>query len=128
MSRAVVTLGGYPFPKNPMRISPIIDKRKISAAVDTWDSVATYDFGTRIEGLEVTFEWDYLEEAQYAQLQTLLETEGNLELNMTGSSNDGLLYTVHLLSLTGAYFMYIAAGTGRVRRDVALRFVVVSEP
>jgi len=121
-----ITLGNYTFATNPHKISPVIDKRKISALVDTYDSVATFDFGSRIEGLEVTFQWDYLEAEQYDELQTLLETAGDLELNFGGSNY--ATYDVHLMGLTGSYFMNILDTSQELRRqDVTLTMVITGE-
>lgn len=121
----IITLGNYTFATNPDSISPVIDKRKISSAVDTYDSVAAFDFGTRIEGLEVTFEWEYLLSSQYSELQTLLETAGDLELNIGGSNYP--TYDVHLMSLSGSYFLSVNDGTHLRRKDVVLKFIVMGE-
>jgi len=124
---ALITLGGYTFARNPMSISPVIAKQKFTSAVMTYDDVAVFDFGARLDGLEVSFEWDYLNEPQYAQLQTLLETAGDLVLSLDSASSNALQYNVHLMSLSGAYALYITGGAGRVRRDVSLRFIIMSE-
>ena len=122
----MIKLGGYAFAYDPSRISPIIEPRKICAAVQTYEGAAFFQFGdARLAGQEVTFFWDVLTSTQYGELVTLVETGGELVLDLFGDAS--VQYNVNIMSLIGDYFLSIEETDSFDRENVELVMLVMSE-
>lgn len=116
-----MTLGGYTFARNPNKSTEPKQYRSTSV-VPTYGGAAFFSWGMFIEGLEVTLEWDYMTEAMFEQLQSLLDDdESKVWDPQTGST-----YNVQMLTLEGEY-LTTSLLDAEWRQNVKLTMVIMSE-
>ena len=116
-------LGPYDFEWNPTQYT-LPEEEKSYSVVPTYDSVAFFSWGTTIVGKEIELEWDRMKEAQFTQLQTLLEADQ--ETLWTPISGESTAYNVELAQLNGR-FMEFAIHDAPYRDNVKLLMVIMSE-
>jgi hypothetical protein len=93
-------LGSYTFEWNPTNYT-IPKLNKSWGKVDTYSSSATFSWGTFIVGQEVEIEWKWMKEAQFDELQTLLEADAEV----TWTPQTGTTYQVEIMDLEGKLFL-----------------------
>ena len=68
--------------------------------VKTYSGAAYFSWGTLQEGQEILIEWGWMKEAQWDQLQTLLEADTQI----VWDPQTGTTYNVEVTRLEGIYF------------------------
>lgn len=117
-------LGSYTFALNPSSFSGIYEPNKLTAIVQTYSSVGYFNWGTKIIGKVIKLEWDYMSAEQYESLRAMYEADAQVVFDPAGIT--GLKFNVHVMELTGKYYLGLAA-TGTYRKDVTMELVVMSE-
>lgn len=116
-----MTLGGYEFWRNPNKFT-VPKKDRYTSFVKTYGGAVFFSWGTFIEGVEITLEWEYMTETMFDQLQTLLEADAEIVWNpQTGDT-----YNVEIRSLEGKY-LTTSLLDAEWREDVRLILAITSE-
>ena len=113
-------LGDYTFDWNPTQFTEP-KKTRIVSVIQTYASVVSFSWGCFNEGQVIEIEWEWMKEAQYDSLQTLIEADAEVEWN----PQDGYTYQVQILDLEGKYFDS-SLEDAPYRKDVRLTLVVMS--
>lgn len=121
--KAKMRLGPYDFEWNPTQYT-IPEEGKSYSVVQTYESVAFFSWSTTIVGKEILLEWDRMKEAQWDELQTLLETDQ--QQLWTPISGESVAYNVEMCQLDGR-FMDFALHDAPYRDGVKLLMVVINE-
>lgn len=96
-------LGPYDFEWNPSQYT-IPKKNKSYSIVETYSSVAFFSWGLTSIGQQISLEWNRMPEAQFDQLQQLLEDDEDSV--WTPISGEATAYDVEICSLEGRYMQH----------------------
>jgi len=114
-------LGGYTFTWNPEKCT-VPRKTKSSSTVETYSGAVYFSWGTLIAGQMISLEWDWLDEAQWDEFQTLLEADAEVVWN----PRTGTTYNVEISKLQGTY-QAKSLTDAAYRRNVVLSLIIISE-
>lgn len=116
-----MVLGAYTFSWNPEKCT-VPHETKSSSVVETYGGAVYFSWGTLIVGQKINIEWDWLQEAQWDELQTLLEADAEIVWDpQTGST-----YNVEVADLRGDY-QDKSLIDAAYRRNVVLTLIIISE-
>lgn len=121
-------LGDYTFAMNPSIYTPpnLLTPRKRIATVETFESLAVFNWGTTIVGMPWPLEWRYITKSQYDQFEALFLADGQLPFDP--AREDGKTYLVELLSLTGKYMYKLNNPGGELwYKDARLELLILEE-
>jgi len=124
---ANMTLGTYTFDSNPSDLDAILGPKKSSAAVQTYEGVAYFSWGTLIAGAEVELTWDYMSCDQFDSLVALYQADAQVVWDPQDGQSPTVTYNVEITDLTGRYFIGLSPSAEWVRRDVRMRLLILSE-
>jgi len=118
---ADMQLGAYVFAWKPEELDTL-EKEKSYSVLRTWTTAAFFSWGTSRIGKEIELDWDWMPEAQWNQLQTLLEAD--VETTWWPEVG-GTSYTVEVVKLAGK-FVQKSLLDAPYRRQVRLTLVMKS--
>lgn len=116
-----MVLGAYTFSWNPEKCT-VPRETKSSSVVETYGGAVYFSWGTLIAGQKINLEWDWLQEAQWDELQTLLEADAEV----VWDPQTGPTYNVEIAGLKGDY-QDKSLIDADYRRNVVLSLVIISE-
>lgn len=120
---AKISLGSMTLSRNPSKMS-LINARRRSAMVDTYDGIAFFTWGTILDGVQVVMEWPFMKTGTFASLDNFLQLDSSLVLNPQDGS--GHTYNAEILSLEGEYHRGLSVAANTYRTNIKMTLVITS--
>ncbi len=119
---AKMSIGGFRFPHNPSRMT-VPEAKRSTAKVKTITDIAFFSFGTMINGLEMTLEWDFMRANTYASIHSLIMADTGATFN----PQDGLgtLYDIEFEDIVGDLHLGLGQSSSDSRKNVKLVFTIL---
>jgi len=107
----------------------VIREDKSCTAVQTYEGVAYFSWGTSIVGKELSLSWNAMPAAMWAQIETFFTAAAPLAFDPTlDGTPSAKTYTVELTRLDGEYFLGgYSTGAGSWRQNVTMTLLILSE-
>jgi hypothetical protein len=100
----------------------LIRADRISAAVQTYTSVAFYSWGARLIGKVVTLSWNAMTSTQFNALDAIFQADATVVFNPTDIVGGSTTYNVEIVSLNGEYL----AGVLELRINCTMELLIMS--
>ena len=121
---ASMILGSYTFDWPPISSNiDIVRPLKSNSSVETYSTVAYFNWGSKIAGRQFNLEWEYMSGAQFSSLDALYAADEIIVWDILGDGTKR--YNVIIEKLDGAYFLNY--NDSYWRRNVKMTLLVISQ-
>lgn len=118
---ANISIDSYTLTQNPASVT-IVRKYKPCAAVETYSSMAVFEWAVTIIGKEIELTWEYLGITDFDELDKAYQKSGAVVYDpQDGNSKT---YNVHIMELDGEYHRMMETG---YRKNVKMKLRILSE-
>lgn len=116
-----IKFDAYELEANPAEV-PVIRPKTSAAAIETYDGVATFFWGSMLAGSKHPFSWPVMSATEFDILDALYQANTTFELDLQDGS--GKTCNAKIWEFEGMYFLNWA---GAVREKVRMTILIVSE-
>lgn len=123
---ANMSLGGYTFIQNPIRMT-IITPDLFESHVLTYSSYGYFSWGNSIIGKDITIGWDYIPSDMFDTLNTKYQADEVVIFDP--QDGEGKTYNSRITKLEGEYWIFLQSNSSNrnYRKNVTLNLLILEE-